>query len=487
MLEEKIELSPDDWLTWSDEKFNDWRREHDFPRIVDFLFDTLPYFSIWLSEQSGLTEQDLIFHGPARFIRLYGESIKFIEHDVSIHLHRDQPFQPILRHCFIKKDEKQAREKKVTRSVEFSSYIDWAYKNRNWVFHKSPSGIEDFVRCLTPSGRSCNTSTFINSDSSIQFNIPFFMPSVTIDEIFSATRQSAPPILKLLKLGGGCVTVVDGVVGEKNLEFTNIDNITLINPIITSFQDISYSTLRNFNIVGHLHAATFHQCSIEIDVSKGSLSECDFEYCESTISLSDSILNRSSIREKHLRLKLKDTEVSDCCFEYLDVYDGASAEREKFNQSAKMTYSHLGYPDFAGRHFYLEQKEKRKGLWNTFSSSDSRNGIGRRTFSLFCFIWMAFQEIYWGYGERPFNIILFSLFAVISFSLFGYFNESSCTHIELGDSLIFSFQAFTNITIKEVKQGYDVINLIGSFMSFFGVMSVGLLVASLSAKTKNYN
>ena len=488
MLEEKLELSPDDWLTWTDEEFNNWRREYDFPRIVDFLFETLPFFSIWLSEQSGLTRQDLIFHGPARFIRHYGQSIRFVEHDVSLRLHPNEPAQPILRHCFIKNNEKQVRKKKVTRSVEFYSYIDWASKNKSWVFHASRSCIKDFVRCLTPSGRSCQTSTYINSNSSIQFYIPYFMPSVTIDEILSSTnRPISPPSLELLKLGGGGVTVVDGVVGEKNLEFTNVDNITLINPIITSFQDISYSTLRNVNIVGNVHAATFHQCSIEIHVSKGDLSECVFEYCESKISLSDSKLYRSSIREKTLKLRLKDTEVSDCCFEHLDINDGSFAERGRFNQSAKMIYSHLGFPDLAGKHFYLEKKEKRKGLWNTFSSLDSRSKIGGRIFSFLSFIWMAFQEVYWGYGERPFNIILFSLFAIMSFSLFGYFNESSCTHMELGDSLIFSFQAFTNITIKEIQQSHDVINLAGSFMSFFGVMSVGLLVAALSAKTKNYN
>lgn len=487
VLEVKLELSPEDWLSWSDEAFNEWRREHDFPRIVNFLFQTLPYFSIWLSEQTGLTRQDLVFHGPARFIRLCGAQMKFIEHDVSLRLHSNLP-KPILRYCFEKKGKNQFRKKKVTRQVEFCSYIDWAYKNRNWVFYKNPSSIEDFVRCLTPSGRSCNTSTFINSDSSIQFNIPSFMPSVTIDDILSNTKQSsAPPSLKLLKLGGGGVTDVDGVVGEKNLEFTNIDNLTLINPIITSFQDISFSTLRNLKIHGQIHAAKFHQCSIEIDVSKGGILECDFEYCNSTISLNESKLFRSSIREKYLRLKLKDTEVSDCCFEYLDICGGSAVERRNFHQSAKMTYSHLGYPDLAGKHFYFEQKEKRKGLWKKFSDIGSRDGIGRRLFSLFDFIWMTFQELYWGYGERPFNIILFSLFAVISFSLFGYFNQSSSTAMALGDSLIFSFQAFTNITIKDVNQGSDVINLIGSIMSFFGVMSVGLLVAALSAKTKDYN
>lgn len=488
IIEEKLELSPDDWLSWSDEEFNSWRRQYDFPRIVDFLFDTLPFFSLWLSEQTGLTKQDLIFHGPARFIRSYGESVRLVEHDVSFHLTPNEPYQKILRHCFIKNNEEQFRKDRITRSVEFHSYIDWASENKSWVFHARRSSIKDFVRCLTPSGRSCQTSTFIDSKSSIQFYISEFMPSISIDEILSSNnRHIAPPEIELLKLGGRGVTIVDGVVGEKNLEFTNMDNITLINPVITSFQDILYSTLRNVNIVGSIHAAKFYQCSIDMSVSKGGLSECIFEYCKSQVSLSDSKLYRSSIREKSLEWKLKDTEVSDCCFEYLDINDESFTERERFHQSAKMIYSHLGFPDLAGEHFYLEKREKRKGLWNKFSSLTSWSRDGGNIFSFFSFVWMAFQEIYWGYGERPINIILFSLFLIMSFSLFGYGNESSSTYMKLGDSLIFSFQAFTNITIKEIQQDHDLINLIGAVMSFLGVMSVGLLVAALSAKTKNYN
>lgn len=487
VLEKQFELPPEEWLSWSDEKFNNWRREHDFPRIFDFLSEALPYFFLWLSEQSGLTREDLIFHGPARFIKPYGKPIKLVEHDAGINLPCKKYHRQNLRHYFISNNEIEPKNLKITRFLEFSSYIDWAYKNRNLIFKKTSSNLEDFIRCLTPSGRSCNTSTYINSDSSIQFNIPFFMPSINIKDLFSATKVNSPPHLKLLKLGGGGITIKDGVIGEKNLEFTNLDNITLNNPIITSFQNITYSTLRNFHIIGDIHAAKFHQCIIEINIIKGSLSQCDFENCESTISLNDSKLCRSSIREKRLRLKLKDTEISDCHFEYTNPYNEATSEREIFHQTAKITYSHLGYPDLAGKHFYLEQQGRRKELWNIFSNTDKKTGLKKRTSSLLGYTWMALQEAYWGYGERPFNVILFSLFTIISFSLFGYLNESSSTQSELGDSLIFSFQAFTNITIKDVNQASDTINLVGSFMSFFGLMSVGLLVAALSAKTKDYN
>jgi hypothetical protein len=79
------------------------------------------------------------------------------------------------------------------------------------------------------------------------------------------------------------------------------------------------------------------------------------------------------------------------------------------------------------------------------------------------------------------------LFFIFALSLFGFLSHCSSTYLDLGKSIIFSFQSFTNISILEIKQSYEVINLIGAFMSFFGLMSVGLLVAALSAKRKNYN
>ena len=485
VFEEKIELSPHDWLSWSDDKFNEWRRQHDFPRIVNFLLESLPYFSLWLSEQSGLTEQDLLFHGPARFIRFYGEPIRYVEHNESVSLTKNEPAKIHLRYYFLKRKEKQLNKKRIMRCVEFSSYIDWAFSNKNWVFPNKVDDLRGIVRCLTPSTRSCDTS--INSNSSIEFNIPLFMPNVPIDVLLSSPRMKAPPRLELIKLGGGGIEIVEGLIGEKNLEFANIDNLTLVFPIITSYQNFIYSTLRNLNITGGIHAATFHQCSIEVNINDGSLSECKFEYGNSKINLSNSTFYKSLIKEQRLNLKLKDTEVISCCFKYFNIFGASVNDKESFNQSAKMIFSHLGYPDLAGEHFFLEQKEKRKGLWQVFSSFKKRAGLRRRASSLFGYIWMGLQELYWGYGEKPFNIICFSLFIIANLSLFGYFSQDSSTHLELANSVIFAFQSFTNISIKEIQQSYDAISLIGSFMSFIGVMSVGLLVAALSAKAKNYN
>jgi len=486
--EENIELAPNDWLFWKDDDFNNWRRQHDFPRIVEFLFDSLPYFSLWLSEQVGLTEADLLFHGPSRFIRSYGENATYIEHDVGISIFKEIPASEVVRYQFLgKSDFGKIARFKVLRQVFFVSYIDWAYSRKEWAFPNKIIDIRDIALFFTPSGRTSKSSDYLNSNSNIQLNIPLFMPSFTVNSLKSMPVVKAPPRLELLKLGGGGVEIADGVVGEKNLEFTNIDNLTLISPIITSFQSIAFSTLRNFKVFGSIHAITFHQCSVEMTVKNGGLSSCQFEHGDHKIDLSNSKLDRSSISSRRLNLKLSATELLDCRLKYSDVFYFSPQEKKDFHKSAKMIFSHLGYPDLAGKHFLIERKSDRKHKWKTFSSAKSATGIRSRLYALIGFLWMSLQEFYWGYGERPFNIILCSIGIISIASSLGYFKLDSSTYSDAIRSITFSFQSYTNVSILEIKQTSEVLNMIGAAMSFFGLISVGLLVASLASKSKNYN
>jgi len=445
---ETIALTPRDWLFWKDEDFNDWRRKHDFPRVVEFLFDTLPFFSLWLSEQVGLTEKDLLFHGPARFIRFYGKSVTYVEHDVGMSIFREAPVAKVIRYEFLEQNNAEKIDgMRAIRQVRFVSYIDWAFSRKKWAFPNKIKDVRDIANFFTPSGRTSETSDYLNSNSNIQFNIPLFMPSFTLESLRSKPITEAPPRLELLKLGGGGIEITGGLVGEKNLEFTNIDNLSLISPIITSFQTIAFSTLRNFKVVGLIHAVKFYQCSVEISVRKGGFSSCDFEYGDHEIELIHSKFNRSSIRSRLLNLKLPDTEILDCHFEYSELFSFSSKEKRAFHKSAKMIFSHQGYPDWAGEHFLIEKKSERRHMLEVFSSIKPFTGMARRLHALYRFLWMCLQELYWGYGERPFNIILSSVAIVLIVSLLGYFEQGSSTY---GDAVRSGSTPFPRTVIKRL-------------------------------------
>lgn len=486
--EKAIELAPSDWLFWKDEDFNNWRRQHDFPRIVGFLFDNLPYFPLWLSEQVGLTVDDLLFHGPSRFIKSYEEEAYYIKYDAGVSFSKDISARQVVKYIFSEKSEiKNTSRLKVLQKIKFTSYIDWALSNKNWAFPNKLKDIRDISLSLAPSGITSKTSDYLDSHSNIQLNIPLFMPSISWKLLKSNISSKAPPRLELLKLGGNEVEVRNGLIGEKNLEFANIDNLRLISPIITSFQTIAFSTLRNLKIVGSVHAITFHQCSTNITIVDGNLASCKFEHGVQQIELKNSKLDRTLIKTRQFKLKLSDTEVLDCRFEYSAPFSFSPKEKRDFHKSAKMIFSHLGYPDQAGEHFLQEKKSERKNMWEVFSRFKRGVKTGARLYALLGFVRMSIQELYWGYGEKPFNIIFSSIGLILTTSLFCYFKQDSSTYSDAVKSITFSFQSYTNITISEIKQTSEWLKMFGAIMSFFGLMSVGLLVASLSSKSKDYN
>lgn len=478
--EEKIELNPNDWMFWGDEDFNEWRRTYDFPRIVDFLFRSLPDFDDWLSEQDGLSEADLLFHGPARFVRYYGQEMNYAEIDISINLFSNAHVQPIISYEFLSTTELEARKpKKLIKKIEYSSYIDWAIR-------KNIDDLRDIVAYLTPSGRTSDDSNYLNSHSNIQFNIPRYMPNIPIYSLIKIDT-TAPPRLELLKLGGKETKIRGAFIGEKNLEFTNLDNLILNSPVITSYQNFTFCTLHNFNIIGDVHAATFHQCSVDITVEKGKLAQCKFEYGTSKINLNNSTLFKCTIKERRLLLSLKSSEISDCCFKYAEMLLNSAKQKQAFHKDAKIIFSRLGYPDIAGKHFLIEQKAKRREQWERYCYFDRALSSKTKLLSLLSSIWLYTQEIYWGYGEKPFNIIKFILALLTIGAIVNYSLPESSTHLDGIKSLTFTFQSFTNITIAEIKQCSDTLNLFSTFLSFIGLVSIGLLIAALSSKTKNYN
>ncbi|WP_205991250.1 hypothetical protein [Pseudoalteromonas sp. CO342X] len=470
--EEFIELDPHEWMFWDDEQFNEWRRLNDYPRIVQFLENSLPKFNNWLLDQS-ISIESLLYHGPARFVRYYGQRINYIEYE------ENYPFgvKKVLHRFIVDSDLIHEPEgKKIQSKTSFFSYFDWA-------INEKISDIEDIIFHFTPRNRTSAEADYTNSSSNITLNIPRYMPDISMESLM-AGEAASPPRLELLKLGGKGVAVEQGLIGLKNLEFTNLDNLVLASPVITSYQQLLFCTLRNFKVVGDLHAATFYQSVAEIAVSDGKLANCSFEYGETEIK-KESFLFKCRVKEE--KFALSASELTDCQIEYSSIVKFSQTLKKAFHHDAKIAYSRLGYPDIAGEHFFLEQKAKRASLWHSFIYFDSKRNFKTELLSLLGSSWMYLQELYWGYGERPFNIIKSVTFILITFALINYSCNQSSTYSDISNSLLYTVQSFTNIKVVDIKQESEVLNLIGAILSLCGLLSVGLLVASLSAKSRKYN
>ncbi|MBY7771362.1 hypothetical protein KW411_21170 [Vibrio fluvialis] len=123
-----MELDPKVWTTWSDERFNNWRRENDFPRIIEFLIEALPNFLDWLDSQEGLSKDELIYHGPARFIMHYGQSVHLIDIDMRLPAFLPANTEPVITSLILSDDRLREWEPhgKIFKHLTFESYTDWA-------------------------------------------------------------------------------------------------------------------------------------------------------------------------------------------------------------------------------------------------------------------------------------------------------------------------------------------------------------------------
>lgn len=178
------------------DEFNLWRRENDYPRIINYLKNNLTNFTEWMKEQQ-ISDNDFLEFGIAIFIKpekcimIYelNDSNENIIHEIR------KPKHDIGKIIF--------HEKTVLTRRDIIPYFTWAKKNK--------ACIEDRVETLF----------FINNRSGRQIYIHNDL------ELLDAGNIVLP---KGYRLSG------------RNLEFLNLDDLTIDNCNNNSHLNIWYSS-----------------------------------------------------------------------------------------------------------------------------------------------------------------------------------------------------------------------------------------------------
>ncbi|OOE38425.1 hypothetical protein BZG06_16270, partial [Salinivibrio kushneri] len=463
-------IPPEDWLSWSDEDFNQWRVDNDFPRLVEFFYNTLPNFQDWLLEQNEISISDLVEHGPARFLRNYGCNAVCVEYDRSPGYFMGETYPPMVSTSFytVKNERRHIR---TIKRKEYTSYLDWAEENN--LYDK-----DSINRFISPSRATARNSDWHGSEHYICFSCPPHTVGRSYEKMYKLSGDTVPSF-KLLKLGGDAVVEVKGGhVGQKNLEFTNLDNLTLISPVVTSFQNFMFCCMQRFSIEkGVFHAASFYRCAFDMQVDRGAFGECDFDLCEGIVKLYRSSISESKVKGESFIFDFNYSEVSSCFFDYKPLLKPSPSRELIFNRKVKMMYAKQGHFDLAGEHFFKEKKAQRKGLWCDFYSDNSTCSPKEKLMAMFRSGWMLVKEIYWGYGERPFNVVKSSIFLVFFMSVFNFVSSSSVTHFDLLSSFLMALDSYLNIGGEDAIYASSVMRFVDAFMSALGLLSVGLFVS----------
>ena len=99
--------------------------------------------------------------------------------------------------------------------------------------------------------------------------------------------------------------------------------------------------------------------------------------------------------------------------------------------------------------------------------------------------WAAslFEELLWGYGERPMRVVIFMMLAVAIYAgVYHLLPWPTCKNAPTGwlDDFYFSAVTFTTLGYGDILPGTDALKLICASEALVGGLSLGLIVAGFS-------
>lgn len=461
------------WLM-SSEEFNNWRKKYDYPRIVAFLQNELAGFTQWQKEQRITTDQ-LITQGISAFL-----------------LEDDNYHLSILN--------KQTQNLKKPNKI-FLPYFTWARKKKI----KPHSQVQDYT---------------LRADS---FS---WTPSTKTNEVYLLKK------LRLLDLGGlklEGISIGQGSKnkGNKNFEFTCLDNTTFINCYHAPAQ-INFSSAGNLHIVdcSFHHLSAFSTDFTGLSIERCSLQSWTLSKCRLSGYLKNSRISESEIKYfKFYQTNFFDFFSSLKIFDSAFVFDGDDNYHQY--KSVKNAFSAQGDKAEAGKYYYLERKAHFSSRINYFIYNrwklpfgTTKDGYSKffsavqyrfknKKFSFFNACWdlvrfigfrvgIVFSRKFFldflrhymllifdfldrivrGYGEKPLRIILAALVILNVFTLFDFLllsDQQNYLSLLYHNLLVFIGQG----DFQDLSSTYLVMRF---SQTLLGIFLISLFVADLSSK-----
>lgn len=444
-LYEKIKDNPkpdilDLWLLEED-YFIEWRKIHDFPKLLKHFDNNLLLFKEWKSDTK-LTDE---------LILSCGELTSFFEHKKLSKRKKlyivEQTYEGkkrnVVSYASLSGTKKSFSIDIIYKPViEFYSYLDWLR-----------------IRRKTENILNINSRSAPNFDSERVF---------IHADVYSSSAKS----FELLKMGGIDLptNAFNILLRGKKLEFVNLCGLRLNGEIHFGEEgnlSCSYSACDNM-VAENLDMAllTFEHCSIKnFKVTDSKIQQWKFYDCILTGKF-----NNSQLRIITIWGGLFDPVMKDCNISQVEIEEDKSLNDLNFPayQLLKKTYAEQGDDNKAIKYFIKEQEYIRK-------RSD-----GRKYFS------KSLSALYWGYGRKPQRIIWFSLIAILLFALLYWFNRDGIllnnggiTELSILDCIYFSSTTFTTLGYGDYSPT-GIVRIGATLESLLGVLNVGFLVAGFA-------
>ncbi len=440
-------ITPKELWSKSPQEFNDWRVKYDYPRILNYLKDRFPKFDEWKKEQR-LTIDDFAKYSIGIFLRPSGVVMIYkLQHPTGrIHYSIRVP-----RHKIPEKIDFDNIVLERRDIVPYDSWIENDDEKINTLFHR----------------------------------ISYNENHATIDKNF-----------ELLHLGN--ITVPNRDIQDTHLDFVNIGNLTLDKCSINKFK-LYYSIANNFSINGNAAYVDIYKTNSELNLNKGVFQDWEIENSDIKLKSENAKLWKWCVKNNRIDMRLTTTEIQDCDFgDNQSPFERGFAGKSLFHKNMKIIYSNIGDMANAGKHFYREKRHEMTSSRKPDETLDrflyrEKNKkqillekVKHYIYSYIKYISLSFQMIFWGFGEKPFRILIPIFVVIFGFSFFYYFSDRSYTCNSYYDSIYFSIVTFTTLGYGDIVQQNNWMRISSALQSFLGVLLIGFFLGNIASKSKNY-
>lgn len=452
-------IAPNELWQMNGDEFNEWRRNHDYPRIISFLKRRIEHFEDWMNDE-GVNDDLLLRYSPAAFLK--DESVLFLYQTIDKKGFKNE----MLLDYYVEIGENINNHFEVVERQGILTFYEYYYQ-----FHAMGLGLSIGIYITSKKGRK----------------------HYILDE------------LELLDLGNCSLSGIS-FGQDRLLDFVNISNLDISYCQGNAHLNLSFSSAQNISIEGDFNFVTAYETDFgEIHTQKmkglslrnGYFHHWSFKRSILILNTNNVILSDWDFYGNHFSCVISNTDLRNCefnCPKPKKPVDYGS--RMRFHEHCKQLYSQIGRKKEAAKHYYLQKTYER----NSFKYSkenypkeliDFKTGKEKKDVRrIYHRRWLVsrFLNVLWGYGKKPERIFFISIITILLFTVaYCYipYSDKETFH-NLPTSLYFSLVTFTTLGFGDIHQTNTILRLFSGMEALLGMSFWGLLIAGFANKAKDY-
>nr|WP_299385466.1 potassium channel family protein [Allomuricauda sp.] len=435
IIDEKELSALDLWLL-PQYVFDEWRKKHDYPRILDNFKRRLPRFKEWMKEFE-LTDDILMDGYISDFLRFKYTDIK-----------KDHIFHLL----------------KVTFNGRTKHQV-W-YKYNKDSLHNQNEVTYEYVRSFQSYFEWCE----LNKISGHEIIVDKYYQAYENEEVYYNFD------LRLLKMGRiePPVNVLGQILRQKKIEFVNVSGLEL-NDKISNNRSIEFIFCVCDNITCkhlHTHFFTFDNSSVRnLNISNSEISNWKFINSITNGRIKDSLIKNTRIWGGNFTPIFENSEPENIGVWYKNLEHSPNFDRTYRN--LYKAHTEIGNYKEANKFKILELDFKRKQtkeFWNKVNWS--------------------IDKYFWGYGREPKRIIFFTFSIIVLFGLIFSLMPSQLIPQDILltlngiERVLYSFYVsavtFVTLGFSDVYPNTGFAKLLVSIEAIIGALSLGALIVTLT-------